>query len=238
MSRRREQGYILAAALVAMFVMSLTAVALISLAANERYRVVAAETRAVEEALLRGGVRLIMHELAQAPRSRRFTLNEDGTASFIQDDRTFSLHVTLERQKLDINEASGDAIELALQRLPVSPALASQLAAEVERLRAQGTTLTLVDDILPEPGLAVPCLHQSFTVFGGWDGVSARPVSPDLNQVIRPGTRLFLQLGIEGVERQVEAVILLVGSHARSADVMDLRFVDVGRDGAGEGCHG
>ncbi len=231
--RDRDNGYILAGVTVVTAMLAIVATALVAMAANELRSVAREERQVVEDLRLQGIALRVASELAIAP-GRRTIILDAGAAIWSENEHRFLVSVVPETAKLDLNQASITALEAGAGDRLV--AVWPDLRGEIDTLRAEGAELRLVDDILPQPGFAAPCLHERFTVFSGWNGEGIRPAAPDYNSSIGPGTRLAVTVQEMGATRAVTVVFLMLGRIDRPAEILDMRFHEALTDEARAAC--
>jgi hypothetical protein len=236
MSRRGEEGYVLAAALAALFSMSIVAAALVGTSLNEVRRIAAAERAAEDDAALDAAITLAATELVEEPRLRNLPFT-DGQANTIVARRMIDLRAGWESDKLDLNLASSEAVDARLRAAGLGSADRATIRGALHTKRAGGQPVGLVDDVLGGV-TAVECARTVLTVFGGrsdWTSASEN-ATVKLGRPA-PGSRIFVTATFAGAPtaRGRQAVLLVTGDPAAPVRMMDIRTT---RSGYEEGCHG
>lgn len=237
MTPDREKGYILAGATVSMLLISLTAAALVTLAANDLRRTATLETRTEHEALLRGALRVVSNELASPPRQRSLSFNSENSGEISLEGYDLTVQVRAERQKIDLNHASEEVIRQGLNELDLPGTVSARIWETYQSLRGHSRSVELVDDVLPSIETDAECLHTHFTVFDGWHGREPRPETPDFNDTLRPGERVQITLSHPELTRTLSAVVLIVGPVEPAAETLDLRLTPANHNASRRTCH-
>lgn len=167
LTAKREDGYILTAALASLFAIALVATALVSTSANALARVQRAEKGMANDFDLKSAIFAATAHLGEDPRLRRVTLSANFVPIAIED-RTVDVRVTWERQRLNINQADDATISVALKALGASDKVSMEIRSAVNRRRLSGAPIQLLDNLdLRQSALA--CAQEALTIFGGID---------------------------------------------------------------------
>lgn len=229
--KESEGGYILAGVTVVTLILSITAAGLLSAATTELRRAHQLEREVAEQSTLRGIVRLVATDLSMAERARLIDFSDEVPRIALWEHDA-AVSVVYETAKLDLNAAPADQIEARALELGWSLETVRQFVDRIVQVRREQGRLGLVDDAIPTSRPSMPCLHQSFTVFGGSSGALVENISPDLERRITPGVRLAVTVEVVDFEQAVTAVLLMLGNTDHPAEIMDLRYWPVASKGA------
>lgn len=188
-----DSGYVLASALVALIVIAIIVTSLLTVSLQELSRVKRLERDVVIQTYLEG--RLV--EMAAAITSDGFN-GSLGTSShlpaslMLENERLF---FGIEEHKVDVNLSQRSVILEAGRAADIPEAELVFALEQLARLRADGQSVRLVDDVVPPESLRPECFHRIFTVFGGSTNVdleNTRPVEHSLAVSLAPGARVWV----------------------------------------------
>ena len=121
MTDAREDGYIMASALAALFAMSLVAAALVSVSGSALSRVTRMETSVQDRYAVEAAIRLAASQLAIDPRRRTLSF-EEGAENLEIGDRSIDVRASWEGMRLDVNRAAPEEIDIATAAFRVEQA--------------------------------------------------------------------------------------------------------------------
>lgn len=160
-----DDGYIMAAALAALFAMALVAAAMVSVSGSALARTKRIETAAQNRIAVESAIRMVGSQLAMDPRRRQLEVT-DGSASVEVGATPVSLNLSWESARMDVNRAPLEEIEDALATADLEMSFRTAILANVRAAQADGVPISLLDD-LDLPNGALACAHQHLTTFGG-----------------------------------------------------------------------
>lgn len=223
MKRSGEEGYILASAIGALLAISVVAAALVSTSSAAMARVKRAEIAAERDAVLESAFALVSAQLTMDPRRRSLDLDRDTTLEIL--GQSVNTRIRWESAKLDVNQASPEAVQAVLTAHQVDDEAASSIIANIRRARANGEPIRLIDGRSADRA-SERCIASLLTVFGGREGGEGNADRNDGAPVGRPGAgaRLSIELVISGKGgSSLAAVVLMTGDPAAPVKIMDWR---------------
>lgn len=222
MKSRREEGYILASVLGVLFAVSVVAAALVSASTDSLKRVQRAERDVRERTALDAAFTLVVSQLAIDPQRRAIDIDA-GAIDVL--DHEFTVRITYESAKLDINLAPPEVIDAALEDHGVSSSVRARLMTNVRRAQDSKTPIRLIDQALLGADADERCIASLLTVFSGREKL----IDAGAEQgtfIGRPGggARVAIELvSNDASAAGLAAVVLMTDDPSRPARVLDWR---------------
>jgi hypothetical protein len=224
MTKRGEEGYVLASTLAVLLAISLVATALVSTSADTLRRAKRIETDTAAEMALRSAVLVVTSQLSQDPRRRQLAFEGPETIDILS--RAIIAKVSWESLKLDINLAPPEAIDQRLLAVGVPLDVRGEILANIQKRRSIKEPIKLLDDVLPKSADQT-CLRSTLTIFGGRPEYALGEQASAV-QIGRPaaGARLSIDVWLASQPATgINATVLMTGDPGAPAKVLDWRRV-------------
>ncbi len=222
----------MAAALAALFAMSLVAATLVSVSASTVKRAARAEQLAQMELSLESAILLAGAQVVDDPRRRKLSF-ETASETVTAGGREITVQVNWDHTRLDANLAPLPEIERYLASRKVDAALRSKIAAALQRSRAAGQPIRSFEQLELDAS-AEGCARRHLTLVAGMTQWPDGFEPPSQIGQPAPGSRLHLSAVDPQTRQALSTLVLITGDPQRPFRVMDWRRHTAG---SGDPCH-